>query len=77
MWVKCFEGAYAYTRTFMQGKARICWKTYLWSVVVSPWYLNLRFWTMVSRQKCCPQVLSPRYCVIMVLDCGIEKGLRL
>jgi len=29
-----------------------CWRTYLWSMVVSPWYLNLWFWTMVPRQKC-------------------------
>ena len=26
-----------------------CWRTYLWSMVVSPWYLNLWFWTMVPR----------------------------
>jgi len=53
-----FEGAYAYTCTFMQGKARICWKTYLWSRVVSPWYLSLWFWTMVSRQKCWSQSIG-------------------
>ena len=29
-----------------------CWRTYLWSMVVSPWYFNLWFWTMVPRQKC-------------------------
>ena len=29
-----------------------CWRTYLWSMVVNPWYLNLWFWTMVPRQKC-------------------------
>ena len=49
MQVGCFEGAYAYTRTFMQEKVRICWKIYLWTGVVSPWDLNLWFWTMVSR----------------------------
>jgi len=47
----CFKGAYVYTRMFMQGKVRICWKIYLWTRVVSPWDLNLWFWTMVSRQK--------------------------
>jgi len=26
-----------------------CWRTYLWSMVVSPWYLNLWFWTMIPR----------------------------
>ena len=54
-----FEGAYTYTRTFMQGKARTCWKTYLWSRPVSPWYLNLWFWTMVSRHKCWSQSIGP------------------
>ena len=52
-------------------------RTYLWSMVVSPWYLNLWFWTMVPRQKCWSQVLGSWYCVIMVLDRGIVKGLRL
>ena len=59
--VGLYKGAYVYTRTFMQGKACICWKTYLWSMAVSPWYLNLWFWTMVSRQTCWSQVLSPWY----------------
>ena len=49
------KGTYAYTRTFMQGKARTCWKTYFWSMVFGPWYLNLWFWTMVS----CIRVLIP------------------
>ena len=48
----CSKVAYAYTRTFMHRKARTWWETYFWSMVVSPWNLNLWFWTMVSRQKC-------------------------
>jgi len=75
--VRLYKSAYAYTRTFMQRKARICWKTYLWSMTVSPWNLNLWFWTMVSRQTCWSLVLSWWYCVTMVLDRGIVKGLRL
>ena len=72
---RVYTRAYAYTCTFMQGKVRICWRTYFWSVVVSPWYLNLWFWTIVSRQMCWSQVLGPWYWFVMVLDHGIEQGL--
>ena len=36
-WVIHYKGAYVYTRTFTQGKARTYWRTYFWSVVFSPW----------------------------------------
>jgi len=41
-----------YTCSFMNGKERTCRKAYFWSVVVSPRYLSLCFWTKVSRQTC-------------------------
>jgi len=38
--VRRYKGAYAYTRTFMQGKVRICWRTYFWSLVFEPMVLD-------------------------------------
>ena len=66
-----------YTCSFMNGKERTCRKAYFWSVVVSPRYLSLCFWTKVSRQTCWSLELSWWYWVTMVLDRGIVKGLNL
>ena len=48
----------AYTRNSMNRKGRACREAYFWSVVVSPRYLSLCFWTKVSRQSCWSRVLK-------------------
>ena len=48
----------AYTRSFLNKKNRTCREAFFWSVVVSPRYLSLCFWTKVSRQLCWSQVLK-------------------
>ena len=71
------EVAYAYARTSMHGKACTCGKTYFepWRLVLGNWTYG--FWTMASRQTCWSLVLSWWYWFVMVLDHGIEQGLRL
>lgn len=56
---KLSQYARAYSATTMDKTPEvICYKsaymlgTYSWSMIVSPWDLNLWFWTMSTRQMC-------------------------
>ena len=53
------KGAYTYARTFMQRKVRTCGKTDGWSMVFSPTYLNLWFWSLVLHLNVEPKYWVP------------------
>jgi len=64
------------SHTFMQRNART-WKYYDWSMVSSPTFLILWFWSVVLSLKYWTPVFGPLYWVSMVLVHGLSKGLSI